>query len=51
MCGCDIMDVIVCAAANALETNFAIYQNIGKGSHHVHKLFQNYNKQDNLLEV
>ena len=27
--GCDIMDVIVCTAANALETNFAIYQNIG----------------------
>ena len=29
MYGCDIMDVIVCAATNALETNFAIYQNIG----------------------
>ena len=25
----DIVDVIVCAAANALETNFAIFQNIG----------------------
>ena len=25
----DIMDVIVCVAANALETNFAIFQNIG----------------------
>ena len=29
MYGHDIMDVIVCAAANALETNFATYQNIG----------------------
>ena len=29
MYGHDIMDVIVCTAANALETNFAIYQNIG----------------------
>ena len=27
MYGKDIMDVIVCAAANTLETNFAIYQN------------------------
>ena len=25
----DITDVIVCAAANALETNFAVFQNIG----------------------
>ena len=25
----DIVDVIVCAAANALQTNFAIFQNIG----------------------
>ena len=29
MYGSDIMDVIVCAAANALETNFAIFQNTG----------------------
>ena len=29
MYGKDIMDVIVCAVANAFETNFAIYQNIG----------------------
>ena len=29
MYGSDIMDVIVCAAANAFETNFAIFQNIG----------------------
>ena len=29
MYGHDIMDVIVCTAANALEMNFAIYQNIG----------------------
>ena len=29
MYGKDIMDVIVCAAANAFEMNFAIYQNIG----------------------
>ena len=29
MYGCYIMDVIVCTTTNALETNFAIYQNIG----------------------
>ena len=29
MYGKDVMDVIVCAVANTLETNFAIYQNIG----------------------
>ena len=33
MYGEDIMDVIVCAAANAFETNFAMYQNLeGKQS-------------------
>ena len=29
MYGSDIMDVIVCAAANAFETNFSIFKNIG----------------------
>ena len=29
MYGCGIMDVIVCTGANALETNFVMYQNIG----------------------
>ena len=30
MYGFDIIDVIVCAAFNALETNLAIYQNMGR---------------------
>ena len=52
MYGHDIMDVIVCTAANAFETNFAIYQNIGGKAviifTNCSKIAINRNKQDNL---
>ena len=48
----DIVDVIVCAAVNALQTNFAIFQNIGGKAVIIYTNCSKIaKKQNHILEV